>query len=452
MTNEELLKEAKRRYPVGTKFKCKHLSHLCEVTIDGTWDTVDIDNKPSVIFYPKESFGKYVYLEWLSTEWAEIVESPKQEEKSLVGRYVKCLKNNANGCRVNGEYVKKDNYYQIGNIKKQEYVLKDGNLCGYVDRPNSQFVELGFELMPIGWTPEQENAPQFEVGKWYKINNSWYAKFKAINNNEEYWRFSEKITNSKLHVYQENQFSNWKDITITLLIDLSEIQPYLPDNHPDKIIKQETNIIPKYVECIKSNNNNEFTVGKIYSIKDGRLTTNYNYHCESNLHPNLKNYYNNYDFKPSTKEAYEAQFSETPLTPKECISNNGIIEVGDEVKFIGYTNHNSKSKWYKPSEIFSKSDKGIIVTILDISEEDGGAYKVKTPTGYTALRRTAFELIKKASQTTTTYEKQVDSVSPQVNTEITTKSNKRDLFEKEEPIKELINTKIIKKQKRSLLV
>lgn len=158
MTNEELLKEAKRRYPIGTIFNSTGGNTNCKILPNSTYE---YDSLRDIAVKIKGDYIGSVYCSSLE-KWAEIVESPKKEETSLVGRYVKCLKNNANGCKVCGEDVKKDKYYQIGSIKNQEYVLKDGNLCGYVDKPDSQFEEMGFKLMPIGWTPEQENY-KYEV-------------------------------------------------------------------------------------------------------------------------------------------------------------------------------------------------------------------------------------------------------------------------------------------------
>ena len=174
MTNEELLEKAKRDYPVGTKFKCKYNSGLlCEVTTDGRWDTVNISGKPSVIFYPKEGFGKYAYLEYLSTEWAEIVE-----------------------------------------------------------------------------LPNQKNTPQFEIGKWYKITIEgyiWFLKIKSFNSFSGYLTFENLDNENKYHSIGNININNenWKTIKFELLTNLSKIQQYLPDNHPDKIVKQESNMFKK---------------------------------------------------------------------------------------------------------------------------------------------------------------------------------------------------------------
>lgn len=132
-------------------------------------------------------------------------------------------------------------------------------------------------------------------GKWYK----WF------------WKINEKTTYGKVSIMSSDSFNVSEGIqnniyskvngyffeactNIELLTDLSEIQQYLPNDHPDKISP-----IPEYVECIASvNGNQDPKVGKIIKAAgDGHL-------------PGIC-LYNSITYKtcfrPSTKEAYEAQ-------------------------------------------------------------------------------------------------------------------------------------------------
>lgn len=70
---------------------------------------------------------------------------------------------------------------------------------------------------------------KFIVGRWYKINDCWYAKFEKLIDN--YFHLTELIN---LDGYIKD--SSYTQITVpfVLLEDLSEIQQYLPDNHVDK--------------------------------------------------------------------------------------------------------------------------------------------------------------------------------------------------------------------------
>ena len=114
-----------------------------------------------------------------------------------------------------------------------------------------------------------EEVPKFEEGKWYKVNDK-YTKF-LILENESLIFGSEHIYNNK-HYISELKTGTWisklSDNPV-LLTDLSEIQEFLPDNHPDKI---KIEIIPEYVECIDWYGN-LYIIGIIYKVCDLNLLT-----------------------------------------------------------------------------------------------------------------------------------------------------------------------------------
>lgn len=66
------------------------------------------------------------------------------------------------------------------------------------------------------------------------------------------------------------------------------------------------------------------------------------------------------------------------------------IKIGDWVELLTDYSHNSSHDWFKTKEYFDRKDVHSIIQILNI---DGNTYKVKTPTGITALRRNAFEKV-----------------------------------------------------------
>lgn len=75
MEYNELLEEAKRRYPIGTVFKIVHIpSNICEVK---NHETYPVHNEKIINFYITkpigECFGASVYKDG---EWAEIVSLP----------------------------------------------------------------------------------------------------------------------------------------------------------------------------------------------------------------------------------------------------------------------------------------------------------------------------------------------------------------------------------------
>lgn len=149
-----------------------------------------------------------------------------------------------------------------------------------------------------------EETPKFEVSRWYKINNCWYARFKTIHNSGNLWLFSEAISKSGYYSKESSNLlmADIPRLNPILLTDLTEIQTYLPDGHPDKI---KVDVIPEYVECIEDD---EFvgvwdhTKGKIYKVEDNRILTN-----TSKAGIYIYSILGVKCFKPSTKEAYEKQ-------------------------------------------------------------------------------------------------------------------------------------------------
>ena len=218
---------------------------------------------------------------------------------SLIGRYLKYIGNSKN-------LPKYGDYFRITTDEKGNNLLRlSDNISNCHWRGTEELLSKlkndYWELMPEGWTPEQQNTPQ-------------------------------------------------------------------------------SNTIPEYVECITD---------KFESIHKGiiyKLIPNLNkeWYCLDGI--NIGSYSSNF-FKPSTKEAYEAQFQQS------IVSNNDIIEVGDEVEIT------------HSAYIYKIGIKGIL---LQIDNSDDIPYKIKTETKYKETWCRDIKLIKKASQTTNyIHEKQV---------------------------------------------
>jgi len=73
------------------------------------------------------------------------------------------------------------------------------------------------------------NEKKFIVGNWYKSKWSNYFKFRELKYNN--FSSSEEIYDGKWNKVETDCYSGILDLEI----DLSEIQQYLPDGHPDKI-------------------------------------------------------------------------------------------------------------------------------------------------------------------------------------------------------------------------
>lgn len=89
---------------------------------------------------------------------------------------------------------------------------------------------------------EKNNESSYEVGRWYKTNKGdFYGKYLKLSSRKGFVASEYIITDYKMINYSFEPGYIW-----TLLEDLSEIQQYLPNNYPDKIIEE-----PKVPNCFK---------------------------------------------------------------------------------------------------------------------------------------------------------------------------------------------------------
>jgi hypothetical protein len=166
-TTDNLLEQAKRMYPVGTKFYPAHVNvdskSYCIVTNDRFYDYEDgisalTDEGTSFSFsdslkYGTTTMNRNVYYKG---KWAEILieEIVKEEEvvTSLVGRWVKFLKQISSDQPI-GSYdliIEDDSELHI-KLKKYRTCAK------------ARFRDREIELMPEGWTPKEDLT-----GRWIK--------------------------------------------------------------------------------------------------------------------------------------------------------------------------------------------------------------------------------------------------------------------------------------------
>lgn len=102
---------------------------------------------------------------------------------------------------------------------------------GYREITTEEFYKIA------GVVTEVHDALTFKVGRWYKYNN-WYIKYKK--HDKGFWTSSEEIDDDNNYRKTISTFGGFNsDHQKILLTDLSEIQPYLPDGHPDKIVEQK---------------------------------------------------------------------------------------------------------------------------------------------------------------------------------------------------------------------
>ena len=147
------------------------------------------------------------------------------------------------------------------------------------------------KVIKVSLPEEKTIKPNFIVGRWYKYKDC-YIKYKETACG--LFKSSEEITDYKKYYKSTGSYGK-ADHEKVLLEELSEIQQYLPDGHPDKVSKPS---IPEYVECISQL---LYAVkGKIYPVVSDTCCI-----CEDGFIYS----WNSYEFKPSTKAKYEAQFT-----------------------------------------------------------------------------------------------------------------------------------------------
>lgn len=183
-TLEEL--QVGKWYQDTSWYSKKDYAKFKEVEIGDGWDQLWYSENISDGNYTKiDNFWVFTISTLREVPLEEIQEflpdghPDKLVEKSLVGRYVKCLRDGANCCSVAKKYVKKGEYYKIDSIEIDSYRLKDGTYCGYIHKPDSQFKDIGFELMPEGFTPPKE-LRELPAHWYFKVTDENYKKFKDI--------------------------------------------------------------------------------------------------------------------------------------------------------------------------------------------------------------------------------------------------------------------------------
>lgn len=225
---------------------------------------------------------KFIYVPEKTFNKKELLEEAKR--RYPVGTIIKL----ANG---NITDVKENLYFDTSCLN---VIWNDGYGMIY---DNGKWAEIISE-------PEEkvEEIPQFEVGKWYKYNE-WYLKYSHTR--DDIFIASEYISYDKKYVSNLNNFTcGFADNDKVLITDLSEIQQYLPDGHPDKVIKAKS-LVGRYLKALVDYPNS----GDVKKGEYGKIINNYtadfpsqkNYACEvaiSKLNDSNTIYDDRYELMP----------------------------------------------------------------------------------------------------------------------------------------------------------
>ena len=148
-----------------------------------------------------------------------------------IGRYIKALVDYPHSGGVKkGEIGKIINKHEVNFPSQKRYSCSNAL--------SKKSLGVNYELLPEDYSPEQETNVEFISGKWYNFTTmegkyNLYVKASSITGRKLFFMNGESIS--------DGYFGRTDCIDIKLienprlLEDLSEIQKYLPDGHPDKV-------------------------------------------------------------------------------------------------------------------------------------------------------------------------------------------------------------------------
>lgn len=363
---EDLLEEAKRRYPIGTKFYPAHISKH-----DDDWYfTVKSHKLEQPNEFPRNiSFisDKPYNQDWVPNvysngKWAEIISSPKEKsiEKWSVGSYAVAIKGQF-GCFNAGDFNDKKTPLVKGtvftitknNITKNNFSFNNVGVAEanyWIYKDNLKWFSTKEEAEAFAKTLIEPEQPKFVVGNWYKNVGSYnsYCKF------EGFWKGDVKKIQCTEHITEKKYVKNISGYltinTDTKKASLEEIQQYLPEGHVDKLVKEKKNVKSTYVN-VRTQEQWDFVTKKLgYNWGTGRWDV-YKQDSTINLHDQ---YYGNYcnDIKCCT---FEQWLEDTGYTYPEN-KFNYKFKVGDKVKVIRSSYGCAPKEVNKEVEITERGD------------------------------------------------------------------------------------------------
>ena len=299
ISDKELLEKAKRDYPIGTEYYPAHLTpnEDCKCIMnEDSFNKLYISGNSIVTGKNnKEGWSEVVYH---NDTWATIISKP-ETKIDIIPEYVECIKQSAGFTKgkiyqITNTFEIIDDDNEVRNVKgywEQEFSFSIKEAYELQNKPKYEVVhcktqeEWDFarvniqdnvalssnfdkdrvnclQLNPISgsysrlkfyqdhnskiytfqeWCDlngyKMEKEVKFEVGKWYKnlsknSQKNTFGKFLNLRNNDKEFWMSECIYKGKFTNTQG--WLNYSSETVE--INIEEIQQYLPEGHPDKIV------------------------------------------------------------------------------------------------------------------------------------------------------------------------------------------------------------------------
>lgn len=247
LSGEELLEEAKRRYPIGTKVKSlidyNYIGKIYEHE-----DIISLKNEIWFKGYKKKDNDLDINLRvYNGGKWAKIIKEEVPVEVNDVKEFKEndyivllydCTKNNVTSFVINRCYKQRKNSMYIAPYCDShlnyfnEWTFISFNKKDYWRYATSEEIAEYNRLgKPYNVTTLNKNGSEITpiIGKWYHItafnNLEYYIKYKT-----GYYSCNYIVPGEKYHT-----FGTFDNVEIIKELSLDEIQHYLPDNHIDKI-------------------------------------------------------------------------------------------------------------------------------------------------------------------------------------------------------------------------
>src|SRR5690349_9989428 len=206
------------------------------------------------------------------------------------------------------EYIEKEIYVNIDNknIVQYEYLTDENKICGKFIRISDNHFQSDLEDHPGNFTKERLKLATLEEKHWLE-------------------------TCIKL-----DKFITFEEAMKTF--------------------------VPEYVECIDNEDVSDYgIIGRIYkfnSLSGDHWRVVCNLKC-GNYNPDSFLYFDTYQFKPSTKEAYDAQF--VVKKPEFILPDTWYISVNNQEEVPYYKKYFTKSTWLFKNNYIYGYNNGVLI-------------------------------------------------------------------------------------------
>ena len=208
---------------------------------------------------------EFEYDNWLFQNTDYVLKEQQEYFDDLsqhIGRYIRALVDYPHSGGVKkGEIGKIISNYDANFPSQQEYSCSSALSKGVLG--------VRYELLPEDYSPEQEPSLEFIPEKWYSFNWDWSGKDKIVIAKIKEVTDIDIIVNWRNYTWNKADYNttdgyNLSEISNVKELSIEEIQPYLPEGHPDKFTNSKFEIGKWYKWYQK--NHGKYHYGKVERI------------------------------------------------------------------------------------------------------------------------------------------------------------------------------------------